>query len=406
MSKNIEQSALSNKRLIKLASIMDTAACQMNEWGASTLSINDIAQSVGLSRNALYYYFKDRMELITSCYERSIQVLTQDLDEAIQFSDVAEERISFLFRRKLLDSHPEQAVLSDLDLVPEPRKSEILAKHQVNIAKLESIIEQGIRTNELRQIDHEITAQLLLGLLNWGQLWKKWNAIDEKVVENTLDILLRGASTNRDFKFNCSLDVTKLLTKPVNLFDSDSLGEAKRLQILGEASLLFNQRGIGSTSVDDIADRLGVTKGSIYHYFDDKQSLVNACYQNAFRQYELLLETVKELDVSGIERIMTSIHLNSQAQVSLTPPLILQAGILNTPGDIPIRANKLDDTANSMLIDAVEDGSSRIDGTSSYLTAGFYFWIPKWIEDKPPRRNSQVVDIICQIASGGILQAG
>jgi AcrR family transcriptional regulator len=405
MSKNIKrnkQTIFSKKRSIKVIEILDAAACQMNEWGSTTVSINGIAQSVGLSRNALYYYFKDRMELITACYERSIKVFAVDLEEAIQSSDKATERISFLFRQKLLTNQQEQAILSDLDIIPEPRKSEILAVHDGNIAKLELIIQQGIDTNELNNIDPAITTQILLGLLSWAQLWQKWNEISENVVENTIDALLRGISTDRDFLLDCHINVHTLLARRVNLFDPVSTSEAKRLQLLGEASLLFNQRGIGATSLDDIADRIGATKGSIYHYFKDKQSLVNACYQNAFDQYELFVKTAQEVKEPGVHQILTIAHLNCQAQASLNPPLILQAGILNLSENISERSRKLLGKSETLIMDAIKDGSYRGDLTSLHLTPGIYFWIPKWIDDNPSISGLQLADIICRIFSGGI----
>jgi AcrR family transcriptional regulator len=406
MSKNIQktkQSVFSKKRTVKRIEILDTAACQMNEFGTTTVSINGIAQSVGLSRNALYYYFKDRMELITACYERSVSVFAVELEEAMQISDKATEQISFLLRQKLLSDQQEQAILSDLDSVPEPRKSEILTIYYANVAKLELIIQQGIDTNELKNVDPAITAQILLGLLSWTQLWKKWHEIDENIVEATIQTLLKGVCADRDRPFSCHINVQNLLGRQINLFDSASLGEAKRLQLLGEAALLFNQRGIGSTSLDDIADRIGATKGSIYHYFKDKQSLVDSCYENSFEQYALIAKTAQEIKGPGAHRFLTILHLNCQAQALPTPPLIVQAGILNLSKDYIERSLKLAKIVDTIKIDALNDGSCRADLTTLQLTAGLIFWIPKWIKDKPEIDGLQLADAICQITSGGIV---
>lgn len=53
-------------------------------------------------------------------------------------------------------------------------------------------------------------------------------------------------------------------------------GELKRAQILDAAEKLFFDRGYDRTSVQDILDALGMSKGGFYHYFDSKEALLRA----------------------------------------------------------------------------------------------------------------------------------
>lgn len=50
-------------------------------------------------------------------------------------------------------------------------------------------------------------------------------------------------------------------------------------RILAKSSELFMQYGIRSVSMDDIASALGMSKKTIYHYFADKDELVNEVIQ-------------------------------------------------------------------------------------------------------------------------------
>src|SRR5688500_14477522 len=53
--------------------------------------------------------------------------------------------------------------------------------------------------------------------------------------------------------------------------------EAKeRIQL--KAHELFNRYGIRSVSMDDIAAQLGMSKKTLYHYYTDKDELVNAVF--------------------------------------------------------------------------------------------------------------------------------
>ncbi len=53
-------------------------------------------------------------------------------------------------------------------------------------------------------------------------------------------------------------------------------GDIKRAQILDAAEALFFERGYDRTSVQDILDVLGMSKGGFYHYFDAKDSVLRA----------------------------------------------------------------------------------------------------------------------------------
>ena len=52
-----------------------------------------------------------------------------------------------------------------------------------------------------------------------------------------------------------------------------TVGEASREDILLAASQAFMERGFAATSIDDVAGRLGSTKGRVYHHFRSKADL-------------------------------------------------------------------------------------------------------------------------------------
>ena len=53
-------------------------------------------------------------------------------------------------------------------------------------------------------------------------------------------------------------------------------GEMKRSQILDAAEKVFLERGYDHTSVQDLLDVLGMSKGGFYHYFDAKETVLRA----------------------------------------------------------------------------------------------------------------------------------
>src|SRR5437763_15221984 len=58
--------------------------------------------------------------------------------------------------------------------------------------------------------------------------------------------------------------------------------ERSRAQILDTALKLFSHRGYGATSVRDIAEEAGVSKGNVYHHFPDKETIFRALLDQYF----------------------------------------------------------------------------------------------------------------------------
>ncbi|MGE3365851.1 MAG: TetR/AcrR family transcriptional regulator [Rhizobiaceae bacterium] len=60
---------------------------------------------------------------------------------------------------------------------------------------------------------------------------------------------------------------------------ADSATDGSRAEILDAAAACFMERGYTETSIDDVARRLGATKGRIYHHFASKADLFAAIYR-------------------------------------------------------------------------------------------------------------------------------
>ena len=59
-------------------------------------------------------------------------------------------------------------------------------------------------------------------------------------------------------------------------------GDARRGELLAAAEKLFYTKGYENTSVQDILDAVGFSKGGFYHHFDSKLAVLEAiCQQRA-----------------------------------------------------------------------------------------------------------------------------
>jgi AcrR family transcriptional regulator len=89
-----------------------------------------------------------------------------------------------------------------------------------------------------------------------------------------------------------SLKAYKTLSSPKRTDDSSFFYPSTRDLILSAAMEVFAEKGYHETTVDDIAKRAGIGKGSIYRYFPSKEALFNALIES---RIELLDNAIREI---------------------------------------------------------------------------------------------------------------
>ncbi len=52
--------------------------------------------------------------------------------------------------------------------------------------------------------------------------------------------------------------------------------DVRLASLLDSAASLFVEKGVTATSIEDIAERAGVAKGTFYHYFHDRAAMLAA----------------------------------------------------------------------------------------------------------------------------------
>lgn len=87
-----------------------------------------------------------------------------------------------------------------------------------------------------------------------------------------------------------SLDIEDRQPTPVSRVQRK---RARRIQeILTNAAELFGERGYDAVSLEDVADRLDVTKGSLYYYFPSKDELSTAAIETLGNEWTARLESL------------------------------------------------------------------------------------------------------------------
>ncbi len=118
----------------------------------------------------------------------------------------------------------------------------------------------------------------------------------------------------------------------------EQLDPKKKQRILTAAMTEFATAGYDGASVNALADKIGISKGSIFHYFQDKQGLFMFVFERALEQVKNYLRRVRE-DTTA-DDLFTRLEKTMLAGVSFirSHPRIFQIYLrVLFEGDLPNR---------------------------------------------------------------------
>lgn len=94
------------------------------------------------------------------------------------------------------------------------------------------------------------------------------------------------------------MPVTSKSARPVGRPPNADLQERRRAEILDAATAVFSRCGFAAADVQEIADKTGVGKGTVYRYFPSKEELFLAAVDHGMRR----LNNAVDAAVAGVEQ--------------------------------------------------------------------------------------------------------
>jgi AcrR family transcriptional regulator len=74
-------------------------------------------------------------------------------------------------------------------------------------------------------------------------------------------------------------------------------------EVVDAAARVFARKGYTSATVQDVADELGILKGSLYYYIDRKEELLFLLLMELHDEVDALLDEVVQLELAPLERL-------------------------------------------------------------------------------------------------------
>jgi AcrR family transcriptional regulator len=154
--------------------ILKSAAAAFRRRGYHGASVDEIASALEMTKGNLYYYFRNKEEILFACHEYSLDVLLGLLED-VQVQELAPDaklrRLVLAIVHLILDELQGTALTLDLQALSPPLLRQVIARRDVFDRGLRAIIQDGMEQGLFTPGDPKMVAFAVMGAVNWITKW-------------------------------------------------------------------------------------------------------------------------------------------------------------------------------------------------------------------------------------------
>ena len=160
--------------------------------------------------------------------------------------------------------------------------------------------------------------------------------------------------------------------------------QRRRAEILHSALRAFREQGYHATTLDDIAEHLGLRKTALYHYFPDKEAILYECHRESLAELDRLMGDARKRFHSATERLAHVIceHVRVMTETLEGSPLAFEVTALSPEhhNEVIAARDRYERGVRRIIESGVKSGEFRpVDSKIAvFAILGSINWIAQW----------------------------
>ena len=178
--------------------ILKSAAAAFRRLGYHGATVEEIAAALDMKKGNLYYYFRNKEEILFACHQYSLDQLLAALDEIQRSALGPEEKLRRLIVagvHTILDELHGTALFLDLEALSPSHLKAIIARRDRFDHGVRRVLQEGIESGQFaRTADAKLLSFAILGAVNWIPRWydPEGPASSQQIADAFADYLLSG----------------------------------------------------------------------------------------------------------------------------------------------------------------------------------------------------------------------
>jgi len=154
--------------------ILKSAAAAFRRRGYHGASVDRIASALHMTKGNLYYYFKNKEEILYVCHDYSLDLVLTQLKEVERSSWSPDRKLRELvggFVHLFIDVLPGTVWTLDLEALSPPLLKKIIAKRDRFDRGVRRILKEGMDAGVFAPGDPKLLTFAIMGAINWIPRW-------------------------------------------------------------------------------------------------------------------------------------------------------------------------------------------------------------------------------------------
>jgi AcrR family transcriptional regulator len=177
--------------------IMKSAARAFRRLGYHGATVEQIAAALRMKKGNLYYYFKNKEEILFACHQYSLDRLLQLLDEIEGCGAAPAEKMRTLIVgvvHIILDELHGTALILQLEALSPAHLKTVIERRDRFDRGIRRVMEDGIADGTFAPTDIKLRSLALLGAVNWIPRWfnPAGPATSTEIADRFADYLIAG----------------------------------------------------------------------------------------------------------------------------------------------------------------------------------------------------------------------
>lgn len=159
---------------VRRETIVQQAALCFNRKGYHGTTIDDIARELKVSKAALYYYVKNKEEILFRCHEMSLDMALEGLRRAEQLPLPADEKLRIALQHyieAMTDRLKACVVLLEEGMLSRSLHRRIVRRRDEYERALRLLVSDGVASGVFVECDPRMAVFVILGAVNWIPKW-------------------------------------------------------------------------------------------------------------------------------------------------------------------------------------------------------------------------------------------
>jgi AcrR family transcriptional regulator len=177
--------------------ILKSAAKAFRRLGYHGATVEEIAAALHMKKGNLYYYFKNKEEILFACHEYSLDrllTLLADVEQSNLYPDGKLRKLILGGVHTILDELHGTALFLDLEALTPPHLKAVIARRDQFDRGLRRVLQAGIKDGTFAPGNPKLLSFAILGAINWIPRWfdPAGASSSDEIADQFADYLVTG----------------------------------------------------------------------------------------------------------------------------------------------------------------------------------------------------------------------